>query len=67
MRHPFLVHHRNCRKRVQHWALTTRFGETSMARQPETRRRLTKLMVRLILDHADGERVPEREEMRHDF
>jgi hypothetical protein len=33
----------------------------------ETRRRLTKLMVRLILDHADGERVPEREEMRHDF
>ena len=32
----------------------------------ETRRTLTKLMVRLILDHADGERAPEREETRHD-
>ena len=32
----------------------------------ETRRTLTKLMVRLILDHADGARAPEREETRHD-
>jgi len=32
----------------------------------ETRRRLTKLMVRLILDHAGGERVQEREELHHD-
>ena len=32
----------------------------------ETRRTLTKLMVRLILDHVDGERAPEREETRHD-
>jgi hypothetical protein len=32
----------------------------------ETRRTLTRLMVRLILDHADGERAPEWEETRHD-
>lgn len=32
----------------------------------ETRQALTKLMVRLILDHADGDRIPEREETRHD-
>ncbi|MDP2621435.1 MAG: hypothetical protein Q8P46_14900 [Hyphomicrobiales bacterium] len=32
----------------------------------ETRQVLTKLMVRLILDHADGDRTPERKEMRHD-
>ena len=32
----------------------------------ETRLTLTKLMVRLILDHADGERDPHREETRHD-
>jgi hypothetical protein len=30
----------------------------------ETRRTLTRLMVRLILDHADGERAPERGETR---
>jgi hypothetical protein len=32
----------------------------------ETRRSVTKLMVRLILDHVDGERAPEREVTRHD-
>lgn len=32
----------------------------------ETRRMLTTLMVRLILDHVDGERAPQREEARHD-
>ena len=32
----------------------------------ETRRALTKLMVRLILDHADGGLARKREEMRHD-
>ena len=32
----------------------------------ETRRRLTRLMVRLILDHSDGEPAPEREEMHYD-
>ena len=32
----------------------------------ETRRTLTKLMVRLILDHADGDLVREREHLRHD-
>jgi hypothetical protein len=32
----------------------------------ETRRMLTKLMVRLILDHAASERTSEREETRHD-
>ena len=32
----------------------------------ETRRTLTKLVVRLILDHAVGDRASEREEMRHD-
>jgi len=32
----------------------------------ETRRRLTRLMVRLILDHSDSEPAPEREEMHHD-
>jgi len=32
----------------------------------QTRRTLTKLMVRLILDHADGERAVRRKEMRHD-
>jgi hypothetical protein len=32
----------------------------------ETRRTLTRLMVRLILDHADGERPSERGEARHD-
>ena len=32
----------------------------------ETRRMLTTLMVRLILDHVDGERVPQREDARHD-
>ena len=32
----------------------------------ETRRTLTKLMVRLILDHADGDLAREREERRHD-
>ena len=32
----------------------------------ETRRRLTKLMVRLILNHVDGERAPRSEEARHD-
>jgi hypothetical protein len=32
----------------------------------EARQALTRLMVRLILDHVDGGRAPEREEMRHD-
>lgn len=32
----------------------------------ETRRKLARLMVRLILDHADGGRAPERGETRHD-
>ena len=32
----------------------------------ETRLRLTKLMVRLILDHLDGERTGGSEEARHD-
>jgi hypothetical protein len=32
----------------------------------ETRRTLTKLMARLLLDHADGDFAREREEMRHD-
>ena len=32
----------------------------------ETRRTLTKLMVHLILDHVDSERVAEREVARHD-
>ncbi len=31
-----------------------------------TRRRLTKLMVRLILDHVDGKPVAQREEANHD-
>jgi len=32
----------------------------------EARQALTKLMVRLILDYADGDRAPQREELRHD-
>jgi cytochrome b561 len=32
----------------------------------ETRHTLTKLMVRLIVGHADGDLAREREEMRHD-
>ena len=32
----------------------------------ETRRALTRLMVRLILDHADGERAVQREDADHD-
>jgi hypothetical protein len=32
----------------------------------ETRLTLTKLMVRLILDHVDGERAPQGEDARHD-
>ena len=32
----------------------------------ETRRTLTKLMVRLILDHVDGERAGQREGADHD-
>ncbi|AZO50312.1 MAG: hypothetical protein E5V66_05115 [Mesorhizobium sp.] len=32
----------------------------------ETRRTLTKLMIRLILDHADGDLARERQEARHD-
>lgn len=32
----------------------------------ETRRKLTKLMVRLILDHVDRDRAPKRKEARHD-
>jgi hypothetical protein len=32
----------------------------------ETRRTLTTLMVRLILDHADGDLAREWEEARHD-
>ncbi len=32
----------------------------------ETRRTLTTLMVRLILDHVDGARAPEREARRDD-
>ena len=32
----------------------------------ETRRALTKLIVRLLLNHADGDVAREREEMRHD-
>ncbi|TIT04453.1 MAG: hypothetical protein E5W98_08500 [Mesorhizobium sp.] len=31
----------------------------------ETRLTMTKLMVRLILDHIDGERAVQREEARH--
>ena len=31
-----------------------------------TRHTLTKLMVRLIFDHADGDLARDREEMRHD-
>ena len=34
--------------------------------QAQTRRALTKLMVRLILDHVDGGRAPDRQETRHD-
>lgn len=36
------------------------------ALQEETRRRLTKLMVRLILAHADGDRAVQREDADHD-
>ena len=32
----------------------------------DARQALTKLLVRLILDQADGDRAPEREETRHD-
>ena len=32
----------------------------------ETRLTLTKLMVRLILDHVDARRAPQRWETRHD-
>jgi hypothetical protein len=32
----------------------------------EARRALTKLMARLILDHAGGDGAPERGETRHD-
>jgi len=32
----------------------------------ETRQSVTKLMISLILDHVDGERAVQREEMRHD-
>jgi hypothetical protein len=32
----------------------------------ETRRRLTRLMVRLILDHVDGDRAVQREGADHD-
>ena len=32
----------------------------------ETRRRLTRLIVRLILDHADSERAVQREDADHD-
>jgi hypothetical protein len=32
----------------------------------ETRRRLTRLMVRLILDHVDGGRAVQREGTDHD-
>lgn len=32
----------------------------------ETRQTLTKLLVRLILDHVDGDRSPERVEVLHD-
>ena len=32
----------------------------------EARRALTKLMVRLILDHVEGGGAPERREARHD-
>ncbi len=32
----------------------------------ETRRRLTRLMVRLILDHVDGTRTVQREGADHD-
>jgi hypothetical protein len=32
----------------------------------EARRRLTKLMVRLILDHVDGDRTVQREGADHD-
>ena len=32
----------------------------------ETRRALTRLMVRLILDHVDGGRASDRQEARHD-
>ena len=32
----------------------------------ETRRRLTRLMVRLILDHVDGTRTVQREGVDHD-
>ena len=32
----------------------------------ETRRRLTRLMVRLILDHLDGDRAVQREGVDHD-
>ena len=32
----------------------------------ETRLTLTKLIVRLLLNHADGDVAREREEMRHD-
>lgn len=32
----------------------------------ETRRRLTRLLVRLILDHVDGDRAVQREGADHD-
>jgi len=32
----------------------------------EARQALTKLMIRLILDHVDGDHTSEREDARHD-
>jgi hypothetical protein len=65
--------HRHPRSKTHQLDLFARPDDSVAARTPEwgmlpaqTRQALTGLMVRLILDHADGERAPDREERRHD-
>lgn len=47
-------------------ALETAQSPQWQALPSEARRALTKLMVRLILDHVDGGGTPERQEAHHD-
>jgi hypothetical protein len=65
--------HRHPRNKTQQLDLFLRPEHGVAARTPkwgmlsaQTRQELTGLMVRLILDHADGEHAPDREERRHD-
>lgn len=65
--------HRHPHSKTHQLNLFAGLHDTEAAQMPQwqalpdvTRQALTKLMVRLMLAYADGDRAPERKEKRHD-